>query len=258
MNILNHLILSIFLALYPAQVMQQGITNIPKQAGVSGHSYGRSFNGTNQALNSSTTINFSSTTVMSVWFWLNETAFNNSDELLAESSTNYNSNVGAFLIDPNSGTTHEFDFNVNGIGSVACNIVRPSASAWHSYLLEVDMTAGTCKAYVDGSSVTVTGGGPAVSGTISTQTVYLMSRAASSLWNAGSLSEFAVWKVDESSHASALNGGTLPSAVDSGNLVSYVHLCGTASPEPDIVGGWNWCVTGTPAQVTGPGVINCP
>jgi hypothetical protein len=86
-----------------------------------------------------------------------------------------------------------------------------------------------------------------------------MSRDASSLWLAGKISDFAIWQADESSHAAAIFGGTLPSSIDATNLVSYTHLCGTSSPEPDTVGAWNWALTGTPTQTAGPTpILNCP
>src|SRR6202035_2523097 len=111
----------------------------------SGHSFGRSFNGTTDALNSSATVDLTSTPVISVWFWLNKTAFANDDHLAAESSTNHNSNNGAFIIDPDgsvgSPCSNFFAFGVHQGGlEEEAGFTRPSAGAWHSYLLVISTT----------------------------------------------------------------------------------------------------------------------
>lgn len=234
---------------------------------VSGHSHGRSFNGTNQALQSSTTIDLSATKVVTIWFWLNQTSFSgNNDPLVGESSSNFNSNSGAFLLDASiTGGSSNFGMNANAGGGniLSCHFNDPSAGAWHSFMIiwDISVNPNTCVAYVDGTSVTITYGNQTTGTTTNfgNYTVNLMSRNQASLWDAGSLAEFAIWKGNESANISVLNAGTsLPSAVDASNLISYVHICGTASPEPDSKGSWNWTLTGTPAQVTGPGVLNCP
>jgi hypothetical protein len=230
-----------------------------------GHSFGLSFNGSTAALNSSATVDLTSTGTISIWFWMNKTAFANNDFLAAESSTNHNSNNGSFIIDPNGGLsgacTNFFVFGVHQGGlEEEAGFTRPTSGTWHSYLLVLSTTGGSSdKAYLDGVSASGLTACDANSGSgnFGNYTIYLMSRAAASLWTAGSMAEFTVWKADESANASTLNGGTLPSAVDASNLVRYTHLCGNANPEPDTQAG-SWIFTGTPSQITGPGVLNCP
>jgi hypothetical protein len=225
-----------------------------------GHSYGLSFNGSTDALNSSATVDLTSTSTVSVWFWAKKSSFT-TNQLAVESSSNYNSNNGAFIINFNdTGCANTISFAIHQAGVTASSdIPTPSINVWHSYMF-VFNTAGNSsfKVYVDGISQTVTtcvANTPG--GNLGNYTVYLNSRGASSLFNTGSTAEFAMWKADESANASTLNGGTLPSSVDASNLVRYAHLCGTANPEPDIQSG-SWIYTGTPSQVTGPGVLNCP
>lgn len=260
-------IVSMVLAFAPSWALAaefyQTPVRIPGPGGaVAGHSFGRSFNGTNQALQSSATVDLTGTGTISVWFRLNQTAFQTNDAMAVESNSNSNVN-GAIQIDPNSSACpQKFAFATHTSGGfIEQSFTPPSAGAWHSYLFVILMgVAGTnFKAYVDGSSVTTNVCVAYISGAgnFGNYTFNLMSRNSTTLWNAGSMSEFAIWKADESANASTLNGGTLPSSVDATNLVRYVHICGTASPEPDTQSG-NWALTGTPPQVTGPGVINCP
>ena len=220
----------------------------------------RSFNGSSDYMVSGASVDLTGTSTISVAFWLYENAFNNFDELAAESSANYNNSVGAFLIDPNSGTfagTFEMSVHMSG-GAEACTFSRPSAAAWHQFLLVLNsQNHSNYKAYVDGTAQTLSScQGNSGTGNFGNFSLYLMSRAGSSLFNAGRLAEFAVWTVDESANASALAGGALASSVDSGNLVRYVPICGSAAPEPDQVTG-NWTVHGTTQVSQPPGVSDC-
>ena len=61
----------------------------------------RQTNGTNQSLNSASTLSLSSYTKLVVAFWLLWDSFGTDDDLALEYSANYN-NDDAFIIDPNS------------------------------------------------------------------------------------------------------------------------------------------------------------
>jgi hypothetical protein len=224
-------------------------------------SLARVFDGSTQALQSSASVT-NTGTQLSFSFWLYENSFNNSDELLAESSANYNSNNGAFLIDPNSGSfagLFEVDVHV-AAGTISYTFARPSAAAWHHYVIVWDISVPSLVVYVDGSSVTVTNH-VSHTGTFTSQVVNLMSRNAASLWNAGRLAEFAMWNTAlTSGNAASLwnsGSGALANTVASGNLITYVDVCGNASPEPDVVAAWHWNLQGYPIQIAGPGLLNC-
>ncbi|HET6866289.1 MAG TPA: hypothetical protein VFH80_10210, partial [Solirubrobacteraceae bacterium] len=96
-----------------------------------------SFDGSSGA--ASVAIDLSAYTQISLEFWLKWSAFANNDALAAEYTANWNNNVGAFIIDPNSSATAAFDFNAHGSSNSAHNnFPRPSAGAWHYYVLEFD------------------------------------------------------------------------------------------------------------------------
>lgn len=230
-----------------------------------GHSFGRQFNGTNQALQSDVAVAMNTTRTLSVWFRMYQNANQSNDALALESSANTTSNQEGWLIDPNNsgGTcaagTFAFWVNIGGTVSPA-SFTQPSAATWHDYLIVIDShTTANYKAYVDGVSQSLTICHATTTGSTNfvNFTVNVMSRNGASLWNAGRMAELAIYSVDESANVSTLHGGTLPSSVDSGNLIRYAHFCGTASPEPDTITG-SWLLVGTPTQVAGPGVINCP
>jgi hypothetical protein len=236
-----------------------------------GHSFGRTFNGTNQSLSSSTALSFPgcpgscSTNQWTFAFWLDQLSVpGGSGGMIAESTTNAFSSgqTGAFFILYNSvdfpGNVEVF---VNIGGGFDISFADPSTTVWHDYVISVG-TGPAVSVYIDGSSVSVTIHGTPTNATLSNQTAYLMARANSTLWENARFSEFAIYKTNLSStDASNLwNGGAgrLASSVQGSSLVSYTHLCGTASPEPDQIGAWTWGLTGTPSQVAGPGVLNCP
>jgi hypothetical protein len=131
-------------------------------------------------------------------FWMYENSFSNNDALAFESSQNYNSNVGAFLVDPNNSggscAAGTFDFGVKGSTYNVVSVTRPSASAWHEYALVMNSTStANFAAYIDGAPVTITscanGGGT----NLGNYTLYMMSRAASSLFNAGKLDDVRIY-----------------------------------------------------------------
>lgn len=237
----------------------------PGGAGSTGgntNSFAISFNGTSQALNTAENVVYTSTAVASVSFWMKQSgAFNNSDELAGESSTNFNGVSGAFLLDPNAASGF-FEANVStSAGAFVCQITRPaSATVWHLYTIvwNVFTNPNTCAIYVDGSSVSTTLIAATGSATFTDHVMYLMSRAASSLWNGGSMAEFAIWKValNSTDAANLWNGGSgaLATTVQGSSLIRYWHGCDTTT---DVITG-SWVGTGSPTQVAGPGLLNCP
>jgi len=154
------------------------------------------FDGSGDSANSSSTINLTGTTKMTVSFWLNWDSYSNNDDLAMESSSDFNANNGAILIDPNSSSG-----SCNGYAEVAFRqtnyrsecITRPSAGVWHFWtaVFDTSTNAGDIKIYIDGIEQTTivnqTGTGAAPS--FGNFTWYFMSRAGSSLFGAGKMDE---------------------------------------------------------------------
>ncbi len=207
----------------------------------------RTFNGSSDNLQSAATVDLTSTTQISISFWLYWNTFANDDSLAFESSSNYNSNAGAFIIDPNDSSGF-FQFSVYQPGYFGCHITRPSAAAWHHYLLTLDITtvnAGTCTAYVDGVNATPTIDINAGAGTLTfgNYTLNMMSRNAASLFGAGRMSDIAIWKsILTSGNAASLAACTSPSLIGS---VAFYWPINQTSPEVATTGGVNLTVTGT-------------
>lgn len=92
-------------------------------------------------------------------FWLYWTSFVNNDALLLETGADFATSNGV-LIDPNgSGAAGTFEFGMGGGGGTSSWIVdfaRPSANAWHHYMLSILRSNGTLSAYVDGVNQTLT------------------------------------------------------------------------------------------------------
>ena len=173
----------------------------------------RSFNGTSDYLQSASALSIGSPGTISIWFRMNWTAFANDDKLAFETSSNFNGNTGAIFVDPDESGSSNFQFGAQTVGGdvnahYTCSFPRPSAGAWHSYLLMLSTAvAPVCAAYVDGVSQTVTpsAGSDYVAATFTGQVLNVMSRNGTSLFGAGSISDIAIWTTDESSNISTLN-----------------------------------------------------
>jgi PKD repeat protein len=155
------------------------------------------FNGTSSS--GSIPLNLSSTSKLTVEFWLKWNQYANNDALAMELTPNFNANAGGFLVDPNAG---EFGgtFGI-GIGSESDRnsifFQRPSAGAWHHYAVVIDTSAPSgneITPYVDGLPVSFQQEGAASGqGTFANSTLYLMSRGASALFGAGTLDQLAIY-----------------------------------------------------------------
>lgn len=218
----------------------------------------RQFNGSSDFLQSDANLTaINNQKVLSIAFWLYQNAFDNNDEIAFESSTNFNGTVGAFLIDPNSGGfpgTFQFSVFTGSATYLDCTIPRPSAATWHHYLLHWDVTnaGGAATAFVDGVSQTVTiHGSSSATGFDGTHALFVMSRAGTSLFNAGRISSIAIWTADESANVSSLASCSVDvSTIDPTNLAYYWKIQ-QVSPETPTVGTPNLTVTGT-TNVAGP------
>lgn len=216
----------------------------------------RQFDGSTQGAFSSTALDLSSagTGPITLAFWLWWDTFANDDDLALELSANYNSNAGTFIVDPND-AVGVFNFgHSSGSGYRSVHFARPSAAAWHHYMLVIDTTdSANCVAYVDGSSVTVTNtfntGGSAWT---SSQTLNVMCRNdGTSLLGAGRMAGLGIWAgALTAGNATSLAAGAAPSTI--GTPLYSWNICGASSPEPAANGTPVLLLFGTPLQVADP------
>ncbi len=144
-------------------------------------------------------LNLSGTNQITVEFWLKWNHYANDDALAMEFTPNFNANAGGFLVDPNAG---EFGgtFGVS-IGTPESRnsvfFARPSAGAWHHYALVINTSAPSASEitpYVDGQLVSYQKESSEIGqGSFANSTLYLFSRAGSSLFGSGALDELAIY-----------------------------------------------------------------
>lgn len=222
----------------------------------------RIFNGTSDFLKSTATVDLSTFKQISGMLWLNRT-FANDDQLAVELSANYGS-CGVvnpdicFLVDPNF-TSGTFLLGLhNSAGFQNCTFARPS-SGFHKYAWAFDTSVNpnTCAAWVDGASVTTTFTGSTITTeTFKNETIYLMSRAGTSLFGSGTISRFAlfgghIFTGSEGNNLTSASGCTDPLTI--AGVIVYLPFNGV-SPETDAAGGGhNFIVTGTTT-----GTQTCP
>lgn len=162
---------------------------------------GKSLRGNGTQSCGSIPLNLSAYNTATISFWLYWDAFANDDDFAMEFTASANTNNGAFSIDPNA-SVGRFQVAVNDGGSitvVGASFTRPSSSSWHHYMIGIASTGsgtpiafqGVRFAYVDGISQSLTVdagvGGGTLSGNFANSTLYLFSRAGSSLYGAGRL-----------------------------------------------------------------------
>ncbi len=207
----------------------------------------RQFDGATQSLQSSAPLDLSAAfdlLTLSFWLWWN--GFANDDQLALEYSANFNTNAGAFIVDPNS-DLGAFGF-ANSFGDGGqyryALFPRPSAAAWHHYLLVLSVTGVVnMAAYVDGVAQTLTSHIDTGGQGWGNFTLNVMSRNNASLWAAGRMTGLGIWTSGLSAaNAVTLAGGAAPSTVAT---PAYAwNICGIASPEPASAGTPTLTVTG--------------
>jgi hypothetical protein len=211
----------------------------------------RQFNGTDQSLQSASTIDLSSFDKLSLAFWLWWDAFADDDDLAMEFSADYNGVTTGFIIDPNDSSAGGGNFGIALKGDVGYSVgqfTRPSNLAWHQYVIVLDKTKAVDEVdavYVDGISQTL--GRPQNNNNTNAfgnHTLNFMSRNNTSLFGAGRLAEVAIYGGVNLTQQQATDLQTMcPNFV--GTPTYGWHLDGDASPEPAFVGGIALNLTGT-------------
>ncbi len=187
------------------------------------------FNGTGDY--GSVPLNLSSTSKLTVEFWLKWNQYANNDALAMEFTPNFNSNAGGFLVDPNAGQFGGTFGVAIGTGEDRNSIFfpRPSAGVWHHYALVLDATAtgaNEITPYVDGQAVPFQQDGSGTGqGAFANSTLYLMSRAGSALFGNGSLDQLAIYN-------QALAANTVFQHYFSQGLAKAPHAAFTTTPNP--------------------------
>jgi hypothetical protein len=203
---------------------------------------------------------------LSLSFWMWWDAFANDDKMALEFTANAGSNDGSFSVLPNESTTGRFWWwgrNNSGVFT-DFQFTRPSAAAWHHYCLTFDNTLSTNEmaGYVDGavpSGVTRTLNGN-TSGVFANSTLYVMSRATSSLFGNGRLSMITLYPgtILTMADAEMLAAGYHPSMVRRDAITRLWELDKGYSPEPDHYGGTHITLGNSPTQVDDPPIIYPP
>lgn len=224
---------------------------------------GRKFNGTTDSAVSSS-VSFSSlvngaSLAFSFWLWWD--AFASGDQLALGTTR-----AGGWVCDPDYSGAAAFSFGMadgGGGTSFLDRFARPSAAAWHHYLLaSTRPRAATGQparnfAYVDGVAQGLTSiSAGAMSETWADSVVHVMSQIPPNVGNAaGRISDLAIWQTNfqfaglGTKYAQTLFAGASPLYVLPDLLLAYWPFDGE-SPEPDdgcrsLVGG------GHPVTLTG-------
>ncbi len=162
------------------------------------------FDGINDTLSTSATLDLTTTNIATISFWANILNFNSSDNLFFESSSNYSSNDGAVIFDPNS-TLCSGRMSISIQDSVTTGkyrsecFNRPTTNTFHHYSVVYDNSTitGDVKLFIDGVEQ-VTQSTPDntkdQSSSLGNFNWYFMSRAASSKYNSGIIDEVYIHK----------------------------------------------------------------
>jgi PKD repeat protein len=213
-------------------------------------------------------LSLSSTSKVTVEFWMKWNGFANNDALAMEYTPNFNSFAGGFLIDPNA-PQEEGKFGVAiGNGTSRNNVFfkRPSAGVWHHYAFVMDSSAAAAEEiipYVDGKPVsfTKTASGTGA-GNFANSSLYFMSRAASSLFGAGSLDEVAIYNraLDAATIAAHYAGNqqaptaSFESSPNPADVGQTVHFDASSSSSPNgAIAKYEWDLDGNGTYETNTG-----
>lgn len=204
----------------------------------------RKFNGTSDFAQASVDLSTYSLITVSFWMWWDTNAFNDSYAL--EHTANFNANNGWVIAPNNAPTPGTWIFGMGtatgGTKSWLDQITtRPTAAAWHHFMLVMNRATPVNTAWVGGvsaplSTVVHQAG---TYGNYANSTLNCMARNGTTKFSPGRLAELAIWGGVglTTAHAKALAAGALPFQARPDNLVFYTPLLGADSPEPEYSGG---------------------
>jgi hypothetical protein len=216
----------------------------------------RSLNGTSSDwMKTTSAIDLSFTSILTVSFWLWWNAFLTDDQLAIELTTNNNSFNTGFNVDPNdSGARGLGCALLDSSGYNAAFITPPSAQSWHHYAITFDKASASVSVnaitgmYVDGVAQTLTNQlkNPCAN-KFANDNLYFMNRGGASLFANGRIAHVALWNVQLlANELAALGGGVSPLRIRPLSLKFYWPIWGAFSPElPLIANNPTITVTGT-------------
>lgn len=162
-----------------------GRNNVALAGGPTWRSDGLGFDGTDDA--ASVPLDLSRYDKLTISFWMYSTfAFS----MTLEHSTDYNANNGFAVYSDGSGAI-VVGYTKTGNLYWVDSFPTPSASAWHHYTLTMDRANRANTAYVDGTLQTLTtvSHTATAGGNFANLTLYIMSRAGTTLFVAGRLND---------------------------------------------------------------------
>lgn len=142
----------------------------------------------------SVSLDLSAYSALTLAFWLWWDAYANDDHMALEYTADGVANSG-FYVDPNQSAGVAEVATGPAVSVGTWRFTRPSAAAWHHYVCAFDrsVSTGLTGVYIDGQLVTRTGGSSGTpGGNFANSTLYVMSRAGSSLFGAGRMGDFRV------------------------------------------------------------------
>jgi Concanavalin A-like lectin/glucanases superfamily len=219
----------------------------------------RLFNGTSQSMEANAKINPGSSFSLAFWLWFD--SYSTADQFVFEESANY-VNGNAFRVSPADSVTGAWGLGIHTTNGFSYgSIARPTAAAWHHYVLTVQLANPTAvTAYVDGVAKTFTFSlGPQndTGQNFDNDFLFCMARNNFSNWAAGRLAEVAFWNgvVLTAAEAAILGLGYAPPLVRPASLSLYWPLLTGQSPEIELVAQNGFNLTGSPTNTPHPAVL---
>lgn len=185
----------------------------------------RAFNGTSDF--DSKAIDLSAESRITVSMILNWTTFANNDALALEFTTD-GTGAGGFQINPNSNAFGDFAFLMGSpTGFYAYDFPRPNAGVPHHYWFNYKRVDPTVSSAVDGvpRSGTPTDTGFDTATNFGNSTLYVMSRAGTSLFGAGGIGNIGIWGTNVTLTAAEiikLRNGAAPHVARSAGLLAEI------------------------------------
>lgn len=226
----------------------------------------RDFNGSNQY--GTIALDLSAYSTLTLAFWLYADVWKTSAgqyDVIFEFTTDGQANNGGFHIYSGNDVGSTEGLNVAHRGNVGTSIAnfgaasRPATGAWHHYAAIYDFSLSTNEVnlYVDGVLKTASSrpGNSNNTGTFANSTLYIASRAGSSLFVDCKLADIGIYSKSLSAdEVAALAKGYSVRRVAPASLIEAWPFFGRASPEPGIK-GHSVTLTNSPAQADHPPII---
>lgn len=174
---------------------------------------GLSLKGSGSATVANIALDLTAYSKLSISFWLYWDAYANDYDMAMEYGTGAGS-AGEFYISPNYSGGTNWEIAVFSLGGNAnCRFVRPSAAAWHHYVINIEtgVVGGVRSVYVDSVSQSLTTANTPT-GNLANKTLNILNRNSASLFGAGRMQNLVLRAGYTMSQAEALDEYTRPFA----------------------------------------------